>query len=192
LIVAQASGVNFASFLRERIFEPLHMDGSVAFEAGISQVSNRAFGYSFEDGAWKRTDQSLTSAVLGDGGIYSSIDDLLKWDQALGDGRLLKKETLALAFTPQNETDDRNVQYGFGWRISGESIWHSGETMGFRNVIIRYPKRRLTVVVLSNRNDPEPYPIALAIAKLYYPDADRVRAVTSVTGPDPSLKPLPK
>jgi CubicO group peptidase (beta-lactamase class C family) len=84
------------------------------------------------------------------------------------------------------------VQYGFGWRISGESIWHSGETMGFRNVIIRYPTRRLTVVVLTNRNDPEPYPIALAIAKLYYPDADRVRAVTSVTGPDPSLKPLPK
>ncbi|HEY2685089.1 MAG TPA: serine hydrolase domain-containing protein [Steroidobacteraceae bacterium] len=192
LIVARASGVNFAAFLRERIFKPLHMDGSVAFEAGISQVSNRAFGYSFEDGAWKRTDQSLTSAVLGDGGIYSSSDDLLKWDQALGDGRLLKKETLALAFTPQNETDDRNVQYGFGWRISGESIWHSGETMGFRNVIIRYPTRRLTVVVLTNRNDPEPYPIALAIAKLYYPDADRVRAVTSVTGPDPSLKPLPK
>jgi CubicO group peptidase (beta-lactamase class C family) len=192
LIVARASGTDFASYLRDHIFKPLHMDGSLAFESGVSEVAHRAYGYSFEAGAWKRTDQSLTSAVLGDGGVYSSLDDLVKWDQALTDGRLLKKETLALAFAPQNETDDRNVQYGFGWRISGESVWHSGETMGFRNVIIRYPKQRLTVVVLTNRNDPEPYPLALAIAKLYFPDADKVRATTSVTGPDPSLKPLPK
>ncbi len=192
LIVGRVSSQDFATFLRERIFKPLKMQDSLAYEEGISAVGHRAFGYSLQQGQWQRTDQSLTSAVLGDGGIYSSIDDLAKWDAALDNGRLLKPATLKMAFAPATQTDDANVQYGFGWRISGESLWHSGETMGFRNVIIRYPKHRLTVIVLSNRNDPEPYPVALAIAKLYFPDADKVRAATSVTGPDSAARPLPK
>ena len=61
------------------------------------------------------------------------------------------------------------VQYGFGWRISGETLWHSGETTGFRNVIVRYPERRFTVIVLTNRDDPEPYGSALAIAEILLP-----------------------
>jgi CubicO group peptidase (beta-lactamase class C family) len=73
---------------------------------------------------------------------------------------------LRLAFTSATPTDDPEVEYGFGWRITGETVWHSGESIGFRNVIVRYPKRRLTVVLLTNRNDPEPYQTALAIAKL--------------------------
>ena len=166
LIVGKASGKTFATFLRERIFLPLGMNDTVAYEEGISVVANRAFGYSKEQG-WRRTDQSQTSAVLGDGGIYSSIDDLAKWDAALYDERVLKKESLRLAFTSATPTDDPEVEYGFGWRITGETVWHSGESIGFRNVIVRYPKRRLTVVLLTNRNDPEPYQTALAIAKLF-------------------------
>lgn len=161
LIVERASGQTFATFLRERIFRPLGMNDTVAFENGISTVAHRAYGHSFENGAWTRTDQSVTSAVLGDGGIYASIDDLAKWDAALYD------ERFRIAFTPATPTDDPNVQYGFGWRITGDSLWHSGETRGFRNVIVRYPSRRLTVVVLTNRNDPPPYPLALQIAKLW-------------------------
>jgi CubicO group peptidase (beta-lactamase class C family) len=166
LVVGKASERTFATFLRERIFLPLGMNETVAYEEGISAVAHRAFGYSDEHG-WRRTDQSQTSAVLGDGGIYSSIDDLAKWDAALYDERLLKKESLRLAFTPATSTDDPDVEYGFGWRITGETVWHSGESIGFRNVIVRYPNRRLTVVLLTNRNDPEPYQTALAIAKLY-------------------------
>ena len=62
-------------------------------------------------------------------------------------------------------TDDPEIEYGYGWRITGETLWHSGETVGFRNVIVRYPSRHLTVVVLTNRNEPEPYQLALEIAK---------------------------
>ena len=76
LIRSRASGQRFAAFLRERIFEPLGMQATVAFENGVSTVPSRAYGYSTGDGTWQRTDQSSTSAVLGDGGIYSSIDDL--------------------------------------------------------------------------------------------------------------------
>jgi CubicO group peptidase (beta-lactamase class C family) len=165
LIVERASGRTFATFLRERIFQPLGMGNTVAYEEGISTVSNRAFGHTQEQGRWNRTDQSQTSAVLGDGGIYCSIDDLAKWDAALYDGRLLRQSSLQAAFTPATRTDDPDVEYGFGWRITGETLWHSGETVGFRNVIVRYPKRHLTVVVLTNRNEPEPYRLALEIAK---------------------------
>jgi CubicO group peptidase (beta-lactamase class C family) len=189
LIVGRASGSDFATFLRERIFRPLHMQSSVAFEDGISNVSNRAYGYSYEGSAWKRTDQSQTSAVLGDGGVYSSIDDLAKWDAALYDNRLLRAESLRSAFSPATKTDDPEVQYGFGWRITGESLWHSGETMGFRNVIVRFPSHRLTVVVLTNRDDPEPYFLALAIAKLYLPSADAVHAARAAAGPDSERHP---
>jgi CubicO group peptidase (beta-lactamase class C family) len=165
LIVERASGRTFAAFLRERIFQPLGMSNTVAHEDGISTVASRAFGYTQEQGRWTRTDQSQTSAVLGDGGIYSSIDDLATWDAALYDGRLLPQKALQAAFTPHTHTDDPDIEYGYGWRVTGETLWHSGETVGFRNVIVRYPKRRLTVVVLTNRNEPEPYRLALEIAK---------------------------
>jgi len=191
LVVARASGEDFASFLRARIFLPLGMRDTLAYEAGVSSVSHRAFGYSYERAGWRRTDQSVTSAVLGDGGVYSSIDDLAKWDAALYDERLLSARSLAVAFTPATATDDPAVRYGFGWRITGETLWHSGETVGFRNVIVRYPRRRFTVIVLTNRDAPEPYPLALAIAKLYLPDADGGRAGGGAAGPDPHARPLP-
>jgi CubicO group peptidase (beta-lactamase class C family) len=170
LIAARASGVHFAAFLRERIFQPLRMNNTVAFERGFSSVAHRAFGYSAAGLSWSRTDQSPTSATLGDGGIYSSIDDLAKWDAALYDGRLLRAESLRLAFTPATATPDPDVYYGFGWRVTRDTLWHSGESLGFRNVIVRYPGRGVSVIVLTNRNDPEPHRTALAIAELYLRD----------------------
>lgn len=171
LIVGKASGQDFASFLRQRIFLPLGMAQTVAREEGISTVTNRAYGYSEHEGRWTRTDQSSTSAVLGDGGIYSSVEDLARWDAALYDERLLKASSLQLAFSPATTTYEPHVpHYGFGWRIDGDCLWHSGESIGFRNVILRYPKERLTVILLSNRNDPEPYATAVAIASLFRPN----------------------
>jgi CubicO group peptidase (beta-lactamase class C family) len=165
LICARAAGADFASFLSKRIFQPLGMSTTIAFEAGISAVARRAYGYSAAGHSWMRTDQSPTSATLGDGGVYSSIDDLAKWDAALYDSRLLRAESLRLAFTATAATAEPAVQYGFGWRVSGATLWHSGESIGFRNVIVRYPRQRFTVIVLTNRDDPAPYPTALAIAE---------------------------
>ncbi|MEO5566550.1 MAG: serine hydrolase domain-containing protein [Luteimonas sp.] len=176
LVVEQASAMAYPDFLRQRIFEPLGMRGTLAYVAGGPEVSHRAWGYSAsgaKGGQWQRTDQSSTSAVLGDGGIYSSIDDLARWDAALYDDRLLDDASRAMAFTPQVQVTGEPYQagYGFGWRITGDSLWHSGETIGFRNVIVRWPARRLTVVLLSNRNAPEPYATALAIGRLFDPTA---------------------
>jgi CubicO group peptidase (beta-lactamase class C family) len=173
LVVERASGQRYPDFLRERIFVPLGMDGAIAFEDGVSTVPDRAYGHSFVDARWVRTDQSSTSAVLGDGGIYASIDALAKWDAALRDDRLLSDASREAAFAVHTPIDDETDVdgYGYGWRVhdgpDGRLLWHSGETIGFRNVILRWPARRLTVVVLSNRNHPEPYPLALRIAALY-------------------------
>jgi CubicO group peptidase (beta-lactamase class C family) len=169
LAVAAAAGMDFATVLRMRIFAPLGMHHTVAHEEGVSTIAHRAFGYSERHGRWLRTDQNLTSAVLGDGGIYSSADDWEKWDAALSDDRLLRPESLHLAFTAATATDDPSIDYGFGWRITGEHVWHSGESIGFRNAVVRFPERRLTVLVLTNRDEPGPYPIALRIAELVSP-----------------------
>lgn len=166
LIVARASGQDFAAFLQQRIFAPLGMAHTVAHQDGVDTVAARAYGYSWIDGHWQRTDQSTTSAVLGDGGIYSSLDDLARWDAALYDDRLLSQPSRRAMFSPATATTETDVpHYGFGWRLNGPVQWHSGESIGFRNVILRHPEKHLTVIVLTNRNDPEPYPLALKIAQ---------------------------
>ncbi|HET6551902.1 MAG TPA: serine hydrolase domain-containing protein [Dyella sp.] len=169
LIIERASGQTLPDFLRQNIFQPLGMAHTLLYERGGPDVPNRAYGYSEENGHWVRTDQSSTSATRGDGGIYSSIDDMAKWDAALYDHRLLSDASRNAAFTVQNKvTGEEDVDgYGFGWRIHGDVRWHSGETMGSRNVIIRWPKQHLTVVMLTNRNDPEPYHTALAVGQKF-------------------------
>ena len=123
--------------------------------------------------------------MLGDGGIYSSIDDLAQVGcRALRRAPAAQPVDWKQAFTPATEDRRPDVEYGFGWRITGETLWHSGETVGFRNVIVRYPQRHLTVVVLTNRNDPEPYAMAKKIAALLSStertrNVERRRAVTA-------------
>lgn len=168
LIIQRVSGLDLADFMKKRIFQPLGMEHTLMYEHHRGPgVPHRAYGYSYVDGKWTRTDQDVTSATRGDGGIYTSIDDMAKWDTALNDDRLLNAASRKLAFRPHEPLDDPDVGYGFGWRISGDTVWHSGETEGFRNVIIRWPKQHVTVVILSNRNDPQPYPTALTIGKLF-------------------------
>lgn len=174
LVIERASGTSLQAFLAKRIFKPLHMTHTLMYVAGGGpEVSDRAYGYSEENGTWVRTDQSPASALRGDGGIYSSIEDLAKWDAALYDDRLLSDASRALAFGHQVEVSPGPPPqyYGFGWRLMGDVMWHSGESIGFRNAIVRWPKQHLTVVVLSNRNDPTPHDLAISIGRLFQADA---------------------
>ena len=168
LVVERASGQRFAAFLQARIFSPLGMTATLAREDEGPPVTDRAFGYTLVGDRWERTDQSTTSAVLGDGGIYSSITDLAKWDAAWYDDRLLSAPSRALAVQASTATPEPDVaHYGFGWRLQGRMQWHSGESIGFRNVLLRFPAQRLTIIVLSNRDAPEPYGLARRIAALW-------------------------
>jgi CubicO group peptidase (beta-lactamase class C family) len=165
MIIEKLSGVSFPGFLKANIFDPLGMSNTVAFVDGKSVVPNRAYGHTIEDDSVFVTDQSRTSAVLGDGGIYSSIDDLFLWDQALYTNKLVSVETMERAFTPNLEI------YGYGWRIDefeGRKRYrHSGSTQGFRNFIMRLPDDSITVVLLTNRNSDAVRPVAEQVAKLF-------------------------
>jgi CubicO group peptidase (beta-lactamase class C family) len=171
LAVEKASGQKFADFLKKRIFSPLHMDNTLAFEEGGPPIVNRAYGYAPSGKGFKRTDQSLTSAVLGDGGIYSSVEDMRKWDEALYAPNLIRPETLTLAFTGAKLNDGSPVHYGFGWELEThkglQCVHHGGSTVGFRNEIERFPAKKLTVILLCNRSDAKPKQIATKIADMF-------------------------
>jgi Beta-lactamase class C and other penicillin binding proteins len=174
LVVQRVSGMPFARFLHDRIFEPLGMDATVAYEEGVSIVPNRAYGYSLEKYGFTRSDQSPTSAVLGDGGIYSSVSDLVRWDHALETHALLPESTRALSWTPNRLNDGSATEYGFGWFVDDDRgrqrLSHNGETRGFTNAMVRYPAERLSVIVLTNRTGGNPWWIAQRIADLWLRD----------------------
>ncbi len=165
VLVEDLSGMSFPDFLEARIFAPLGMNNTVAYRKGETTVSNRSFGYTVNGRLVEDSDQSAWSAVLGDGGIYSSVEDLARWDAALYDNDLLSPETWAEAWTPGLEN------YGFGWRIDEyqgrKRYHHSGSTSGFRNFMQQFPDERLTVIVLTNRAEPDVAPLAERIADLY-------------------------
>ena len=179
MIVERVSGKSFGDFLHDRIFQPLHMDGTLAYENGKNEVPNRAFGYrkNASTGLWKCSDQSPTSAVLGDGGVYTSLDDLAKWDAALAHHTLLSEAEMKPALTPVDVSggvqgpDGSPSAYGFGWYLDPYNghrrMWHYGETIGFLNSIQRLPDDKLTVVVLSNRVDIDPGELGKKVLDLY-------------------------
>jgi CubicO group peptidase (beta-lactamase class C family) len=188
LVVAKISGQPFDEFLRRRIFTPLDMDRTLVYIKGKNTVADRAYGHSKRQGKLVQTDQSSTSATQGDGGIYSNLTDLAKWDDALRHHTLLSEAAMQAALEPaklrdgsspnwpkgeQNEDNrapGRPVTYGFGWFLDPyhgtARMWHTGGTMGFRTVIERFTGNGLTIVVLCNRTDLDPEKLALQAADL--------------------------
>lgn len=178
LIAAEASEQTFAQFLHDNIFQPLGMKNTLAFEEGISTVPHRALGYAaVVDDTTKRrvfnlSDQSITSATLGDGGIYSSIADLFQWDQALYTEKLVSRRMLREAFTAHSTTSDfEHSGYGFGWYVGSykgvPSVWHYGGTCGFSTHIERYPEKKLSLIVLTNRRSAPLTDISHSVIDLY-------------------------
>ncbi|MDB6058065.1 MAG: Penicillin-binding protein 4 [Verrucomicrobiales bacterium] len=155
LIIEKVSGQSYADFLKANVFTPLGMSNSVAFEDGISTVPNRAFGYAKNGDHFEPADQSLTSAVLGDGGIYSSVVDMFKWDQSLYTDKLVSHARLKDAFTVHSKTSDMaGSGYGYGWYVAGpDHVWHYGSTCGFNTMINRFPQKKTTIIILTNRAD---------------------------------------
>jgi CubicO group peptidase (beta-lactamase class C family) len=178
MIVEKVSGKPFGQFLQERIFTPLKMKNTLAYEKGKNEVPRRAYGHTRKDNSWHETDQSSTSAVLGDGGIYSSLDDLAKWDRALRLHTLLSEAEMQPALTPVKPTDGPAkspegaiVSYGFGWFLDPYQghprMSHNGDTIGFLTTIQRFPDDQLTIIILANRTDINPEALALKVADLY-------------------------
>ncbi len=189
LVIERAARCRYASFLRERVFGPLGMRHALAHEAAVSVVAHRAFGHAWDGQGWQRTDQSLTSATLGDGGLYASVEELARWDAAIDGGQLLPAARWQQALSAAVATGESGIGYGFGWRVGHGAAWHSGETVGFRNIILRLLQPRLTVIVLTNRSAPSPHPLAAALALRYEPQA-WLPADQPADGPDAAAHPM--
>ena len=171
VIVESLSGQTFARFVQERIFEPVGMTSSVVWEPGVSEVSHRAFGYGpTRRGGFGLADHTSTSTVLGDGGVYSSVRDLVAWDRALDEATLLGPRLQPLMWTPGALSDGTRTRYGLGWFLGGDGAgtyaFHRGESSGFNHYMLKDPARRLTVVVLTNRRGGAPADIAATIAAM--------------------------
>lgn len=181
MVVEKRSGISFGDFLRQRIFAPLGMTGTIAHEKGRDEVTHRAYGHTRTAAGWGETDQSSTSATLGDGGVYTSLDDLEKWDRALAGHTLLTAKEMEPALTPAIAANGAPLQqsdgslaplYGFGWFLNpyrGHRRYaHYGETVGFRTAIQRFPDDSLTVIVLANRAEVDAPALAESVADLYF------------------------
>lgn len=170
-IVEAASGIRFAEFLRQRIFVPLGMEGSRVHDHTLPAIPNRARGYEPAEGGFVLNDESPLNAIVGSGSIFSTLKDLVRWDQALYTDNLVSAATLDLAFTSGTNNNGEPLDYGFGWRIDEyagyKRLRHGGSWVGFRSHIARIPELRFTVIVLSNRADFEPENHIDTITALY-------------------------
>ena len=186
LIVARVSGTPFGEFLRQRIFSPLEMNHTLVFVKGENEITNRAYGHSRRNGHFVEADQSATSATQGDGGVYSNLEDLSKWDDALRNHTLLSNAEFQAALAPPQlpagaearlaedapeSMRGRSLAYGFGWFLDLQSphplMWHYGDTMGFKTAIQRYTRDGLTIIILCNRTDLDPSALELRAADLF-------------------------
>lgn len=153
IIVMRVSGQPLDEFLERRIFRPLGMGDTYVFNARSKRRPNTAAGYNqFGD----KDDVNPSTNPGGDGGVFSTVDDLFKWDQALYTDRLVRQSTLSQAFTPA-KVDTGGTSYGFGWNIAKKQgvtlVWHTGKTAGFRAFIGRRLGDRATVILLTNQGD---------------------------------------
>jgi CubicO group peptidase (beta-lactamase class C family) len=151
LIVENLSGHPLPRFLEDRVFKPLGMTSTFVLTSLEQKSADVARGYDASGAA-----DDFEGMETGDGGVYSTVNDLLRFDQALYTDALVRQQTLAEAFTPAPVREGRNT-YGFGWNIAadptGKRVWHQGNTAGFRAFFERRLANRITVIMLTNGGD---------------------------------------
>ncbi len=153
MLVEKISKQSFDEFLKENIFKPLEMESSLVFDESQHIVKNRAYGYTINED--KFCCNYVGALTTGDGCIFSSIKDLVNFEQALYTEKIISKESLNEAFTSGKLNDGTEAGYGFGWETHRSTptlkrLHHSGSDNGFRSLFTTFPEHRLTVILLSN------------------------------------------
>ncbi len=152
-IVEKVSGKDFEDFMKEEIFKPLGMINTEIYRKGNGhEIKNAATGYY---NSFRKAEDTYQNGVVGDKGVYTTVEDLLKFDQELYKGTLVNKENLELAFEPAYKRLYINDNYGYGWRINAADstnkiVYHTGWWKGFRSYFIRELGKHKTIIVLTN------------------------------------------
>jgi len=161
LIIEQLSGMSYAQYLKKNIFIPLGMKKTVIWNEK-EKIENEAKGYEFDSvtNRFKKSgaEENIFFSTEGDGGIYTSVDDYLKWFTALQSGKIFRKEMIRKARTSQFLFDKENhLSYGYGWFIDESSlpgkVYHSGSNGGFRAYSFSIPEKNFLILIFSNRDD---------------------------------------
>ncbi|MGH9382535.1 MAG: cyanophycinase [Thermoanaerobaculia bacterium] len=172
-ILARAAGEPFREVMQSRIFDPLGMTGSFVRDGSAPAVASRAIGYARADQGWRLADEHPLNHLVGSGSLYSTVEDLVRWERALASGELVSPALLEQAFRP-HLSDPEQPAYGLGWRVGADARWgralyHSGSWLGFRAFVARYPQAGVAVIVLANRADFDASGRAEDVARLYAP-----------------------
>lgn len=175
-IVERASGQSLRAFAAENIFAPLGMHATQFYDDRSLIVAKRAVGHQ------RRADGSLgifrsSFALVGSGGLLSTVEDLARWDRnfygnVLGKGGTALIESL-LATQPLNDGTPNDYAAGLGVRSYRglPTVRHAGRSFGFRSEMVRFPQQRFSVIVLSNLYDVDPGALVNRIAELFLADA---------------------
>lgn len=157
-ILEKITGELWRDYVKANIFDPIGMDNTIAFVDGVNSPTNRAYGHTVEEnGSITETDQNKWSAMLGDGGIYSNLEDFVKWDQALYTDKLLSQEMMDELFVNRKTNDGTPMNYGYGWRLENykdmDVNYHTGSSIGFRNIYYRIPEKNFSLLIFRNRDE---------------------------------------
>lgn len=149
-IVEKITGITFKEFVETKFFKPLEMEQTFFYLYG--ETKNINIGHYANKKEYKR---DCLSGVIGDKGIFSSVHDLYKWNNALFSGKIIKTETLKLAEFPNNKEQDNCNNYGYGLRISCDEnnntlLFHGGLWNGNNSLFIHRPSDKTVIIVLSN------------------------------------------
>lgn len=164
VIVAKTSGMSFDDYLKRTFFEPLGMHDTGIHERQLI-LEHEATGYSFEGGKLRKAVNWDMSRAGGAGALYSTVEDLYRWNEAVFGGKVLSQESLDAAFTPVklNSGEIANAMggtYGYGWMMSElrglKVISHGGGLHGFSSYLARNPDHNTTIAVLVNSLPPAP------------------------------------
>lgn len=154
LLVERVSGQSFAAFLKQHIFDPLEMNESY-FLDNYRIIEHRASGYTIRDGAILNAEPYLIRG-FGAGALGSTVLDLMKWQSALLQNRLLDAADLKRMTTPARLADGTLAPYGLGYFLGSldgkRRNGHYGSASGFRSQLAHYPDADLSIAVLANMN----------------------------------------
>jgi CubicO group peptidase (beta-lactamase class C family) len=167
ILVDRVSGIPFAEFSRREIFEPLGMAHTQWRDDFSRVVRGRAQAYDHRDGAYHL--EMPFENVHGNGGLLTTVDDLLRWNQALTSGALAGISSELQ--TQGRLTSGRQIEYALGLRIAPyrgvDEVSHSGSTAGYRAYLARYPEQGLSVALLCNVAEANPTLLAHRTAEVF-------------------------
>ena len=173
LIIEKLSGETYPAYLRNHLFGPLNMARSDVIQSDF-EIADRAFGYEFDKDTFRIADarESLFFSTMGDGGVYTSIDDYLRWITAIQQKSVLDPALVKEAQSAQFPIDTaRNLSYGFGWFVAGAGdsrlVYHTGSNGGFRTIVLMKPSAQYAVVIFSNRTGVDLEDLVRVINKIY-------------------------